>query len=789
MKKRLALSLFWLVIGLSALAQNSTQGKEFWISFMQNGYKNYDSQFPDWVKNSVMVSAKRACTGTIRKARNSMPYDTLNFSVEDNGIAIVEIPESWAYNEGNEEIVGSKAIVLTATDTVSVFISNVANYSFDASFVLPVECLGSEYIIQTDQQSISDNFNSRLKETSAFLIVAIEDDTEVEIMPSVTTLKGHGAGVPYTVTLSAGQTYSVRSNNTTDWRDFSGTTVCALNGKKIAVFNGNTITRIPGEARNGRDHIFEQALPVDSWGRRFVVTSSSGRVRDVVKVTSSADDNVIFRDGEEIAIIGNGDSFEFDLFAEDGSCFIETSEPSIVYLYQMSCQDPYMPSGAQYGDPSMVWIPPIEQCIREVTFCTFNDNHTFGFIPDHFVNIVVGRADISKVRFDGVLIDAAEFQQVRGSEDFFFVRKSIDHGTHHLLCESGMNAHVYGFGDARGYAYCVGSYVQSINSKLYVNGKWSGWYRDGLYFCEEGDAHLQVVANFAIDQVDWDFDDGQTAQGIETSHHYGQAGDYLASAYVKGFNAMTMETIEDTLSIAIHVGEPFVSELILSGCDSIVYEGEVFHQSIHREFHGINIFGCDSSLYLTVNIAGASPSFEICGNHWPIGGSEAHISTNEYSIQLDNPQAGVDTVIWQVDYPLWLLEPHGKGETCTLTIYNFLLEPVMLRATAINPCDTIIEEFFIQTSYHGVGEEAENQCFDVFPNPSNGSVTLRFGDLTGWAQIEVYNGFGQKADVVEVDVTDCKKITYNISHLQDGVYFFVMRNQGRVLTRKVALVR
>ena len=149
----------------------------------------------------------------------------------------------------------------------------------------------------------------------------------------------------------------------------------------------------------------------------------------------------------------------------------------------------------------------------------------------------------------------------------------------------------------------------------------------------------------------------------------------------------------------------------------------------------------------------------------------------------------MDTVIWQVDYPLWLLEPHGKGETCTLTIYNFLLEPVMLRATAINPCDTIIEEFFIRTSYHGVGEEAENQCFDVFPNPSNGSVTLRFGDLTGWAQIEVYNGFGQKADVMEVDVTNCKKITYNISHLQDGVYYFVMRNQGRVLTRKVALVR
>ena len=166
-----------------------------------------------------------------------------------------------------------------------------------------------------------------------------------------------------------------------------------------------------------------------------------------------------------------------------------------------------------------------------------------------------------------------------------------------------------------------------------------------------------------------------------------------------------------------------------------------------------------------------------------------YISPNEYTIHLNNPRTQVDTVIWQVDCPNWYIEPHGIGLTCTLFIHTYLLEPVMLHAWVINRCDTIQQDFFIQTSYHGVGEEAENQCFDVLPNPSNGSVTLRFGDLTGWAQIEVYNGFGQKADVVEVDVTDCKKITYNISHLQDGVYYFVMRNQGRVLTRKVALVR
>ena len=787
MRKRLFILALLLLASLVAWTQNSTQGKEFWLSFMQNGYKDYDSQYEDWVKNTVMVSAKRACTGTIKRAKN--PSNPIHFSVEDNGITVVEIPESWAYNEGNEEQVDSKAIVLTTTDTVSVFMSNVANYSFDASFVLPVECLGSEYIIQTDQQSISDNFNSYLKETSAFLIVAVEDDTEVEIRPSVITLNGHGAGVAYTVSLNAGQTYSVRSNNNSEWRDFSGTTVYALNGKKIAVFNGNTITRIPGDARNGRDHIFEQALPVDSWGRRFVVTSSADRARDIVKITSSAEDNFIYRDGEEIAIIGEGDSFEFDLLGVDGSCFIETSEPSLVYLYHTSWQDPFEPSDARMGDPSMVWIPPIEQCIGEITFCTFDDEHHLASIEEHYVNIVVGREAISNVWLDGELIDASEFQFVNGNEHFCFVRKSINHGTHHLSCASGMNAHVYGFGEARGYAYCVGSKVMNINCKLYVNGRWSGSYRNGLYLCKGDETEMRVVSNFAIEQVDWNFDDGHTAQGMETTHSYAEVGDYMATAHVTGFNAMTMETVDDTLRFAFHVGEPNIVEGTYLECDSIELFGHMIDQSGYYEFLDTNIFGCDSSYFLNVTIVGSSPNFEIRGNHWPIGGSEIYISQYVYSVDFDNPKTEVDTVIWQVDCPNWQLEPHGKGETCTLKLYSFLFEPVMLHATAINYCDTIHEEFFIQTSYHGVGEAAENQGFEVFPNPTDGHLTLHFCDMSDWVQVEVYNGQGQKSDAFELNVTDCKEITYDMSHLQDGLYYFVMKNQGRRLTRKVALVR
>ena len=115
--KRLLILWMLLAAGLSAMAQSSSQGKEFWFSFMQNGYKYYNSANPEWVELTVMISAKRACTGTIRRAND--PNERIPFSVGCDAAIFVDIPEEWAYNEGNEEEIDNKALVLTATDTVT----------------------------------------------------------------------------------------------------------------------------------------------------------------------------------------------------------------------------------------------------------------------------------------------------------------------------------------------------------------------------------------------------------------------------------------------------------------------------------------------------------------------------------------------------------------------------------------------------------------------------------------------------------------------------------------------
>lgn len=780
MRRIIILLVLSIACGFQLHAQNSTQGKEFWFTFMQNGYK-YNGG--GWVSNRVMISAKKACTGTIRKLNGG--WAGIDFSVQADGITIIDIPEEFAYNEFNEETVDDKALVLMASDTVSVYICNIATNSFDASFVLPVESLGSEYIVQAFEQSPiiqSEMFVDQL--TSCFVVVAVEDNTIVEVTPSVATTLTE-AGNTQTVELSKGETYFVRSNYDQEDRDLSGSMISSHDGKKIAVFNGNTLTAIPFEMGNGLDHIFEQALPIDSWGKQFVVTSSQSRVRDFVKITSSADGNVVRMNGDSIVSLDAGESYVFYLLSSDGSCFIETTVPSMVYLYNTTSNEPFEPSTVEYGDPSMVWIPPVEQRIGEVTFCTFN--HDDATIDNHFVNIVVGKEDIHRVYLDGVLIDPDLFQPVIGNGDYYYLKKEIQHGTHHLSCISGVIAHVYGFGYFKGYGYCVGANVIDLTTQLFVNGSISGLYPHGLFVCKDETVELSIVTNYHVDQVDWYFDDGQTATGEAVAHQFTQKGDYETKACIKGFNTVTQQTVFDTLSLDVHVGEPnyYDETHILCNEDSFDYYGILYTESGHYERVGTDMYGCDSVYYLTLDL-GFSPDFEFIGNHYPIGGTETHISLNEYEIQLVEERTLVDTVLWEIDCPNWYVTPHGKGMSCTLSIFTFLLEPVMLHATAINRCDTIHKEFFIKTSYYDLPEQEGNTSFEIGPNPSNGTLNLHFHGLKSEAELTLFNSVGQQLDALTVDAD---RLVYVMPDLDNGFYYLMMRCDGIVLVRKVVLLR
>ena len=309
--------------------------------------------------------------------------------------------------------------------------------------------------------------------------------------------------------------------------------------------------------------------------------------------------------------------------------------------------------------------------------------------------------------------------------------------------------------------------------------------------CSDESVDLTVETNYPINRVGWAFGDGQLDEGIEVTHQYASAGDYLATAYITGTNEFSLETVYDTLSVVIHVGDPEYhvdSFLDLCDVDTFEYYGVEYTQSGHYERVGTSVYGCDSTYILTLDME-FTPNFEFVGTHWPIGGSETHISVNEYAIHPLEPRAHIDTVLWQIDCPNWYVEPHGVGKTCTLYIFTYLLEPVTLHAWVVNRCDTVHEEFFVQTSYYDVGENDQNDDFLVAPNPTNGNVTLHFGDLHGKAEIMVFNSQGQKVDAFTVNVDWCRETSYTMPEVKNGLYYFVVKNNGRMLSQKVALIR
>ena len=579
MKK--ALLLFVLAcfsVGLKA-QDATTEGTQFWLSFMQNGY--YENTqgtgvIPDGAIPQITISAKRQCTGHL--SNPNFPEWSEMFVVAANGIEQLNIPKEYCYHHGTDnETIANKGIHIKSTDTISVYCANIANNSFDASFVLPLAGLGSDYIIQCGEQSTvsTSSFENykRENQTSAFLIVATEDNTTVNITPSVSTLGNQAAGTTFQVRLNTGQTYHVRSNNdasSSSGRDLSGTRVTADDCKKIAVFNGNTLTRIPttNSGSSGFDHVFEQAMPLHSWGRRFVVTQSMTRTRDMVKIISSADGNEIRRNGTIVATLNANETYNFYLTANEGSCYIEASHTCAVYLYNTSAFD-----NKASGDPSMVWISPIEQKISDITFATFTHNQAT--IDNHYVNIIVSSDDTGQVYLDGNNIPSGNFSRVNGNDEYSYTRQSISHGTHRLTCAHGFNAHVYGFGNAKGYAYMAGSKAADLTTLLNVDGI-DVTDGDTVGNCSLDPIVFKAELNYSNYNITWDFGDGTTSHSTTAQHTYPDNSIYEATFTVHTNEMPCIQSDELSIRFYIDTRREADEEYSADACIGIPYSGYGF---------------------------------------------------------------------------------------------------------------------------------------------------------------------------------------------------------------------
>lgn len=656
-----------LAIPASFSQDVSTQGTEFWVSFMGNGLKDHPF-YGTWLRIQLVISAKDACDCTITNPQTGW---TDSFRINANSTYLVEdIDWEQAYMELYEyESVKNKGLLITTTDTVSVYCANIAAKSFDASYVMPIEGLADDYIIQTYDQSSNDDTY-----TSAFLIVATEDNTIVDITPSVTTMGNRPAGEEFSVTLNRGQTYQVRSSYSY-WGsgfDLSGSRVTARDCKKIAVFNGNNLTLIPTDAYGDADCVFEQAMPVQSWGKQFIVTASLDRDHDFVKITSATNGNVITKNGEPLCTLDAGQSNVFTITNEEKSCYLEATQSCAVFLYNNSSDR------AGNGAPSMVWIAPIEQRIDEITFSTFNYEHTNVNIYNHYVNVIVNANDIQDVYFDNEFVPPTQFDTVNGNPEYMLFRARISHGVHHLHCANGFIAHVYGFGDSRGYAYMVGSKTTNLSTTILVNDEIIQQH-DTIGNCTLDPVTFGAEISYHDYEIEWDFGDGTTSHESPVTHTYADHELYEVTLTVTSEETPCQSSPSTTHTFYIDARTNQDVHYFDEACIGQVYSG--------YGFEGI-LIDSDTTLVREVII----PTHPECDHFVFLNILAYHIDdTTTVRLCYDNSHPAsytwVDGINYTEDTLITKSLSYGDCEgTCTLDLEFFNTEPIDIDTVG---CDSI----------------------------------------------------------------------------------------------------
>jgi len=512
--QRLFLILFiCLASSLSVQAQLSTIGTEFWLGFMENNRSLPAT--PDYAV--ILITATENTSGMIEYRGRA---DVFTLTTGQQYIFRISSADLDLLHR-TSGIVENLGIHITSSGKIAVHAINERYRSADGTVILPVGALGKDHYI-TSHFEVNPSSNLNSNNESTLLVVAIEDNTRVEITTTQNSISGNVKGVPSEIVLNKGQSYQIKARG-----DLTGSRVRVVGSnaddcKKIAVFGGNKWTSV-GACGSANDHLYQQAYPVNTWGTSFVHVALLGRSSgELVKVLAAENDTEVRINGiVQPKILNQGEWIALE-FGANESAKIETSKPSSVTVFSksQSCNkitDPFYNN----GDPFMISYSPTEQLLTELAF----NAYALPSIVNHYVNIVVKAGEENKTRLDGNLVGAS-FQSLPGDPTYKIARIEITQGVHVLSNPSGFTAYVYGFGNIESYGYAAGAALTNLNFETEPDYEFEVVGDNVACLNEEGNWTVNPE-NPDFTYFVWNFGDGSaTKTGKTVAHTYTNPGPY-----------------------------------------------------------------------------------------------------------------------------------------------------------------------------------------------------------------------------------------------------------------------
>lgn len=450
----------------------SNKGKEFWIP-----YSYHVGMVPYNANNPVVMTLYLTSDVTTRYDVEIFGSNSIQSGIINAGQVLTCIVPVTAFID-NEGLFKNKSVRVTAENSIVVYSYITQSAISGATLCLPTNVLGREYVSMNYTQ-VSNAPNSN----SYFTIIAVEDNTTVEITPSANTKNGWISGNTYPVTLDKGEIYQVLGvvNNLPQsglysGNDLTGSKIKSIATasspcKKIAVFSGAGKIRIGANcgANSSSDNLYQQLYPLSTWGKSFLTIPSFSKPFNYYRIIRSKSTSIVRLNGAVIP----STSFINGFYEFSGSLpnKIESDEPISVaqYFTTQGCDGNSTPL-----DPDMIIINPIEQNLSKVTLVSSNLVATVN--RQHHLQIIMPNSGsaISSFKLDGVIVPSNSWTVHPSSPLFSYLYLSnVTQGYHTLSSDSGFNALAYGYAAAESYGYSAGSNVKDLYQTLTTNNKFA----------------------------------------------------------------------------------------------------------------------------------------------------------------------------------------------------------------------------------------------------------------------------------------------------------------------------
>lgn len=451
------------------------------------------ARFGDPIEETVVVTVAVPANDMVRI---DLPQREVDGTMGQNG--------GYTRGSGSGTFVSSHAYRIVATGPVVAYQFNpiVQQFSNDASVLIPVQALGSDYYVigwptANPCGTKSGPFHvESVPDRTAVTVVGVLPDTAVEVVPThpveasggpsglAIAATARGAAVdatigPYdVVNLESDQPEVDDIQECFDYLnrdgDFTGTVV--RSSKPVAVFTslergiglgGAEPPDPPGWDGNSccTDHMEEQMLPTTALGWQFAVNRSPIRSTDpgyaepdLYRILATVDGTVVTTNlpapYDRIALDG-GQEKTFHAYRG----FTATAQGGAIVLAQVLVSQGYIPEGG-IGDPTLIVFPPAEQQ---------RDRYLFLVPPSWEQNyMALAVPDGAQVSVDGLGLDlmtgcdGGEIGELDGTA-FRQVTCAVAEGVHRVESDLPLGLTVYGYYNVGSYGYPGGSDVEVIN--------------------------------------------------------------------------------------------------------------------------------------------------------------------------------------------------------------------------------------------------------------------------------------------------------------------------------------